>query len=284
MKRLAILLLIIILACVPAMAEEETGGLSVSLVFPPDVAAKNYFQYALAPGAAREDALDLTNTSKTPLTIKVYPGDGYSTPDGALTGPLQGTPSKAAGRWVTVERDSVVLAPGQTQRIAFKIQVPADATVGDHFAFIFLEPVNEKPDQPKPGQPEQPTSFRVNITQRLGICLWERVPGTLTSGWKIVGAHKAIEKGRLFLVMELENTGNTYVKPVGSWTLKSPGGGQTVATAAPEEWGYLLPGCPMQLRVPLTTTRPLARGQYTLEIMTQYGEEKVSATVPLALP
>lgn len=267
----------------PLAAQDDTGGLSVSLVFPPDVTPKNYFQYQLAPGTTREDALDLTNTSRSPLKVKVYAGDGYSTPDGALTGPLFGVPSKGAGNWVAVDTQEVVLAPNQSRRVSFRFQVPADAAPGDHFAFIFLEPVDEKASQPKPGASDQPTSFRVNITQRLGICLWERVPGELTTGWKIGGARKAIEKGRLYLVLSLENTGNTYVKPTGSWTLKSPGG-ETVASSAPDEWGYLLPGYPMELRIPLTTTRPLARGQYQLEINTHYGDEKVSSTVPIALP
>lgn len=263
-----------------------TGGLSVSLVFPPDTPAKSYFSYELPAGASKEGALDLVNNAKATMQVELYPADAYNTPDGALTGPLLGEASKNTGNWITIETSKLTLSPGQSRRVKFKMSVPAGTNSGDYFAFVFVQPSEvEKPDPkktPTPGD-KPPVSINVKVVQRLGICIWERVPGQLQNGLQVGTLRKLIDRGKLFLELELTNTGNTYLKPAGSWTLKSPGG-EVVASQSDNEFGYILPGHPMKLRIPVQTNRPLARGEYRLEYALRYADQTLADQLPVTLP
>jgi hypothetical protein len=286
LKRLLTLViaLIALLTLTAAAEDAPTGGLSVSLVFPPDTPAKSYFSYGIAPGATVEGALDLTNNARSALHVDLYPADAYNTPDGALTGPLLGEPSKNTGNWLTVDTSAVTLKPGQNKRVKFKMTVPADTAAGDYFGFIFVQPSPAEQAAPSgaPGE-KAPVSINVKVVQRLGVCIWERVPGSLQNVLKVGTLKKIIDRGRLFLELELSNEGNTYLKPTGSWSLKSPSG-EVVTSQIPNELGYILPGHPMKLRIPIQTTRPLVRGEYHLEYDLKYADQEMKDQLPVTLP
>jgi len=271
--KIALLASLLLLLLIPAAAraQDVEGGFGVNLVYPPGETAKSYFWYDLGPGKSQEHALELVNNLPYALKVLIYPADCYNTQDGALAGPLFGEESKAVGKWVKLPEQEILLAPKARKRVNFTLAVPDKIESGDYFGFLFLQPSpadekNHGEDKTKPGN----ASFTVKLQQRLGICLVARVPGELKSGLEVSTVEKAVDaKGQLYLLVSIRNAGNLYLKPSVAWDLKDPEG-ESALYQDPQETGYLLPGYPLQIKIPLTTQRPLARGEYELSVSVEY--------------
>ncbi|MHB2018630.1 MAG: hypothetical protein ACYCW6_16910 [Candidatus Xenobia bacterium] len=265
---------------------DNAGSFGVTLVTKPDAPVQSYFHYTLAPGQSAGDALELHNSTSKTLTMRVYGTDGFNTADGALTGPLFGEANHGAGTWITVDSAQVEVKPGKTPRIGFHLTVPADTKPGDYFAFVFVHPTEDTAAPAKTSaSPSSQASFMIKLSQRIGICVWVRVPGELTSGLKVDSVQKRIVKGNLFLGVHVSSTGNTFLKPKASWKLTSPGG-DVLVDRPMHELGYLLPGESIDLQIPVQSDRPLVRGEYRLSMGVQYGDNKqpLQETWPIQLP
>ncbi|MEW6282960.1 MAG: DUF916 domain-containing protein, partial [Candidatus Eremiobacterota bacterium] len=247
---------------------QEAMQLSVTLVpRTEDEATLSYFRYSLAPGATQEDRVTLRNLGEEPLELAVYPADGSNTPDGGLTGPLQGEPNRHVGTWIRVSDQRVVLQPGQEKTLTLSLTVPADAAPGDHFGFVFLQAVTEPESTPvETGQ----ASFSVRLQTRYGITLWERVPGDHKVNFTLAPPRKKVDRGKLQLLLDMRNQGDLFLKPVVGWRLLGPDGSE-VLSRPDAELGYLLPGSSLLQPVPIATARPLVRGTYRLEVRMSYG-------------
>lgn len=263
-------------------AAQSPGALGVRLITPPDHPARSFFHYVLAPGKSASDEVEIKNSGTQPMEVRVYGGDCWNDADGVLNGPLFGQPSKAAGRWLGLSPTPIKLAPRQTARVRFKVEVPVDVAPGDHFALLLFEPVSGEPPSTVPSAKDR-AEFRMRLVQRMGITVWVRAPGPLTRGLRVTGMRKAVEDGVLMLRADIENTGNTYLKPWRRWTLRSSAG-TLVASEERASPGYLLPGSPQRLRAPIGVTRPLARGEYIFEIVVEYDDRQVTERATVTLP
>ncbi len=286
-SRMVITLLAVLLVLIPARAQEEKaeGGFGVNLVYPPGETPRSYFLYDISPGHKADREIELTNRLPYALKVLVYPADCYNTPDGALAGPLYGEKSSVVGTWVTLGENELILGPGRKKRLNFTLTVPENAGSGDHFGFIFLQASPEKEEQEKKDKNSPGTAaFTVKVQQRLGICLVVRIPGEKKADLEIASVEKAVDpKGRLFLCVNIENRGNIYLKPRVAWDLKNPSG-ESILYSDPTEMGYLLPGHPLRLQIPLLTDRPLARGAYELLVSVECDENKEEKKSIIQLP
>ncbi|MBI3930091.1 MAG: hypothetical protein HY319_31415 [Armatimonadetes bacterium] len=216
--------------------------------------------------------------------MALYPADGANTSDGGLTGPLQGEPNRHVGQWVELSGSELTLEPGAETHVDVRFRVPEDAAPGDHFGFVFVQNLSEPAERPSE---EGQASFAVKLRTRFGITLWERVPGPHQAGLELEPPRKNIEEGQLLLAFDVVNTGNVFLKPEGTWRLLGPDGAR-VLEREEGQWGYLLPGSRLVMRVPVNTERPLARGVYRFQVDVRYaveGETRTrTAEFPLDLP
>jgi len=289
---LTVLLILIIILPLAASDEniDEEGSFGINLVYPPGETPYSYFWYDLAPGGSQRHEIDLFNNMKTPVKVLIYPADCYNTLDGTLAGPLlDGEKSKEVGTWVKVDIGEVELAPGKKKRVGFSLTVPPDTKPGDYFGFVFVQPspiMSSKEKQEKTAKQEKPAeaSFTVKLQQRLGVCLVVRVPGEHKSSIDITSIQKTIDpRGQLLLSVNLENSGNLYLKPKGYWELKNSAG-ETILFQDTTELGYLLPRFPVQIKVPIITSRPLASGEYELSVTVNYDNQKTEKKFKVQLP
>lgn len=263
-------------------AARASGGIEVRLVTPPDQPVRSYFKYTLVAGKSTRDDLEIKNGGSRPVKVRVYAGDCRNDADGVLNGPLFGQESRSTGHWVSVSSSLLDLAPRQVARVHLKVEVPPDTPPGDHFALLLIEPVSTEPVDTTASVKDR-AEFRMRLVERIGITIWTRVPGSLTRGLRIGGLRKEVEDGTLLLQADVENTGNTFLKPWRRWTLRSTAG-TLVASDDRQAWGYLLPGSPLRLRAPIGVTRPLARGDYIFEMTVGYDDQQVTERATLTLP
>jgi hypothetical protein len=249
---------------------QASGGIGIRLVPARGETSKGFFYYELKPGQSKDNRIEVINNSDRPASIHIYPGDATNSESGALTGNTLGEPVKNAGLWVKVEKEKDTLPPKgiRTYRIDFK--VPEDTLPGDYLAFVFVQPASDeqvndvKSDNENQGK-ENKTSVALKVVQRYGIVLWARVPGEHTRSVEYSGLSKSFTSGRLLLVFDIINTGNLFIKPVVEWNLLN-NEGETILASSSEDAGYLLPGSRNRISIPLVSNRPIARGEYILQV------------------
>jgi hypothetical protein len=274
-----ILVLSFFSAVVPQVSAAETaqdktenksgGGIGIRLIPRRGETLKGYFYYEMNPGQSRDNRIEVTNNSDQPVRIAMYAGDAKNSDSGALTGNLKGEPLESAGSWIGLEKETDLIPPrsNKTYRIDFKI--PENTSPGDYLAFVFIQPEDDDEKDPKSGKvdekEEKKATVALKVVQRFGIVLWARVPGEHTRSVEYSTLTKQFSSGRLFLLFDLINKGNIFIKTEMSWKLLDSQG-LTMIEGNPGDTGYLLPGYTNRVSIPLISNRPIARGEYTLQV------------------
>jgi hypothetical protein len=127
---------------VPASAGAASlGGLSVRPAHfdAAHPTSRAYFTRAVAPGGSFSDAVIVSNTSSTPLSVYVYPVDGLTgATSGAVYANRQDGRRKAA-KWLRMTTTQVTVPAHRQLSVAFAVHVPRSAKAGDNLAGIAVE-------------------------------------------------------------------------------------------------------------------------------------------------
>jgi hypothetical protein len=95
-----------------------------------------YLSYTAAPGSSVTDAITVYNYGNVPQTFRIYAADAFNTEDGSFDVLPGDETSVDAGSWVKVSQGDLTLPPGQQATLPVSIDIPADASPGDHVAAI----------------------------------------------------------------------------------------------------------------------------------------------------
>lgn len=128
--------------------DEPAGGIGIRLVDAPVVTAENpranvYIIDHVAPGTVIERRVEVSNGTDELATVTVYPA-AAQIGDGNFVGEPEDTPNELSG-WIAVSPPAPELAPGEKAEVDVEIDVPADATVGEHYGVIWAE-VTDAPE------------------------------------------------------------------------------------------------------------------------------------------
>ncbi|MEU2200727.1 DUF916 domain-containing protein [Isoptericola sp. NPDC019482] len=210
------------------------------------------FAYAVEPGDRLRDVLVVTNRSATPLDLAVYGTDALTTPSGHLDLlPADQEPTDV-GTWLTLETDGgVAIDPGETVEVPFTLEVPQDATPGDHAGGVVTS------------LRQQVGDGALSVDRRLALRVHARVGGALAPGLAVsdvgVVVHPTanpVGAARATVTYTLTNTGNARLVPTESVRLTGPGAS---ASAGGEPADELLPGAVVRRTVQVDGVRPTFR-------------------------
>lgn len=179
---------------------------------------RSYFVYSLEPGAWVEDVVAIVNHSEEPLELSLFGTDAYTNPDNGSFGllPTEDDPDDV-GSWVRLATDSVTVPARARMEIPFMVQVPANATPGDHAGGIVSSYVSTVIDE---------DDKEVLFDARIAVRIYLTVPGDLTP---------KLEVRDLETTFDLSSNGLTGTLTV-DYTVANPGnvrlGGEEVVSAA----------------------------------------------------
>jgi len=122
----------------PCLAD---GGIGVTPAEPGgvDPVSNGFLVESLAPGATVSGAVVVSNSTAATTPASVYAADGITAVTTGVAFADDDQPPVSAGAWVTPAVTSVNLGPDSSQTVGFTVQVPADATPGDHVAAIVVQ-------------------------------------------------------------------------------------------------------------------------------------------------
>lgn len=176
---------------------------------------RSWFIYNLARSQSQQSSITVVNITNALLTLELYPVDATTTNSGSFALLTQDELRNGVGAWITLSKSQVTLAPSQTLTIPFQISIPANASVGAHNGGIAVQ-------ETSPIATEQVNGGTVHIISRVGIRVYETVPGQATEVLRITNFSRSeAANGRDVFMVTLSNTGNTNLTPSGMLTVKN---------------------------------------------------------------
>jgi hypothetical protein len=170
-----------------------------------------WFQYDLAPEQSAEGSVTVDNRSEAPQDVELYAVDAAPNGDGGFGMMPQAMRPADAGGWIHLGTTSLHLLPKTQQAVPFQFTVPARASVGPHYAGIIVQPVT-------PAAPSH-EGINLRVVPRLGVRLYETVPGHAHPGLAIVSLRPTENRQRITFATVLRNDGNTMLAPTGQLRL-----------------------------------------------------------------
>ena len=190
------------------------------------------------PGAALSDAITVYNFGNVSETFHVYATDAFNTADGQFATLPSDKKPVDVGTWVTLPQAALTVLPGQQATMPITINVPKDATPGDHVGAILAS---------RPTEGTTDKGQAITLDRRTGTRLYVRVNGPLSPNLAVTNMttsyHGSVNPfgGSATVSFRVENRGN--VRLTGTPTV-SVGGmfGIGERTLKLPEIAELLPG------------------------------------------
>jgi hypothetical protein len=170
---------------------------------------RSYFVMDAKPGTLIQNSVLFTNLGTTSGMLKLYPVDALTAPEGGTTFYKQSDPRKDVGSWITLSQQQVILKPGQTFAVPFKVNVPPNARSGQHVGGIAAD-----------DQSVQTISARdkvdLHLQERHVLAVQVNLPGTPVEKLEVKNLHPDDSNRYQRLQIEITNTGNMMLKPNGN--------------------------------------------------------------------
>jgi hypothetical protein len=249
------------LAGTTATASDDPTPVRV-LTSPPRILA------SIAPGTNSTAPLIVMNQSKSSISLLVRVNDLAPDPDSASFGVLTdvGDAPRGAGEWLSVDRPTLELGPGERATVKVRIDVPDDATAGGHYGAIVVETAADETD-------DAPVQLRVRLVTHVNVL----VPGDVQYAAKLSELRAtAISGGRLLVTARYENTGNIQSTPRSTKVrVTGPGGSTTASIKVPET----MPGGARKLEKRVDIPSPAGRFSSRISLELEDGSSVRSGTV-----
>ncbi len=265
-----------LLGPVAAMAAgpgETLGGIGVApgATNPSNPLTKAYFIPTIAPGGTYSSFVIVTNTAKAATQVSLYV---VATTTGATSGAvyLGANSSKTgAAAWVSLTEATAVVPADGIIHVPFKIDVPKNASPGDHLVGIAIQPVPPATPTPSPGS----APLGVTTITRSVMAILIQVPGkaafTMSIAKAMIVPLPATHTASVLIT--LGDTGLLLGKPHLTVTLTGPdkykktvpSAGCKPATQFCGQLDTILPGTTIPYAFPWPTA--LKPGAYTISVV-----------------
>ncbi|MGL4172647.1 MAG: WxL protein peptidoglycan domain-containing protein [Actinomycetota bacterium] len=207
------------------------------------------FAHRIDPGRSVSDVLRVTNYSASPLKLQIYPQDAVNTRQGGYDLLSVNDASRGVGAWVRLTQRTVTIPARSDVDVPFRIEVPPNASPGDHAGGVVAALV--APSRDKQGR-------EVLVERRVGVRVYLRIPGVLKAelSARALSAEydeslNPVGPGSVSLSYEVRNTGNVRLSAQ-PWAQVSDPTGRVVQVVNGPTLREVLPGqvVTMVLRVP----------------------------------
>ena len=216
-------------------APEPPPGYKGILIAPPR------YELVLAPGnQERKEFVVLAKGYDKAMTVEVAVMDWTTNLEGGLVPLERGQNPYSAADWIEVALDPLSLNPDEPITVPFSVRVPKGPVEGSYWAAITFstEPVPAK------------TNKGVAVLNRLRIwgIVYVTIAGTEEPRADIANFSFGPEKKNL--ILDVQNTGNVYLRLHGTLTYKDKSGKTIKAEKLPER--VLLRDLLVRYRIPMT--------------------------------
>ena len=269
---IAIVIAILVLGA-PAGAQDE-GTIGIGLLEAPadqadDPRAQTYVVDQLEPGDVIERRIQVANTTAEAVTVDLYAA-ASSIEDGQWK-PLDGRAENPLSRWTTVTPGQVEVPSDGTAEATLRVEVPADAPGGEHYAVVWA-------------QPPSASAGGVTVINRVGVRMYVYV-GAEAAGTDFVIASATAttsSDGARELAVDIDNVGDRAVDVTGAVELTDGPGSTSAGPFEVPAATTLEPASSGTVAIPIPEEIPA--GPWTAEVTLRSGTVERTATFAVTWP
>jgi hypothetical protein len=181
----------------------EYGGVGGRPAFPrsENSRTESIFVHTTEVGKKINEGVKVINNASEKKTILVYAVDSEVSSGGAFACKQLTEEKKDAGSWISLEKTEITLDSLQSEVVPFTINIPQNASIGEHNGCIIIQEKKESSNEPG-----------VNLTFRSGIRVALLIPGDITRKIEIEG-FEVLQKdnGLRILRPKVKNLGNVSI-------------------------------------------------------------------------
>lgn len=226
---------------------------------------KGHYQYAVNPGAAIDDSVEVLNLTDKSLTLKLYGAD-LNQSEGAVSAAQASEEQKGVGKWLVLDRSELTLGPNDSTKVPFHVNVPAQLRPGDHLGAVVASTTTTE---------QRPGAFAVE--SRVGLMVRVRIPGEAILDAEVGPLQVANAGGDRRFTVEVRNTGTLLFDVEGQVEIRSGDSAVAKLEVAPENI-YVIPGGKATFEAVWTST-PLFGGRTAQAIFRLAADEEPTKTV-----
>ena len=246
---------------------------------PTGQANRVFLAYTLDPGQVVHDAVQVRNLTAQPIALDLYPADAANAPSSGAFGLLgPNAPRTGASAWVRLATSHVLVAARDKTVVPFEVDVPPNASPGDHAAGIVAA-------ETAPAASIASGAARIAVVQAVGVRVYTRVSGpvhprltldSLRVNRRASWAPPFTGAGHAAISFIVSNNGNIRQAPTARVTVVDELG-RTVATLPQQQLPDLLPGGQISVSQ-VWRGLPLA-GSFSVRVQLHTPELTVSTSV-----
>lgn len=257
---MSVLTAVLVLCLGPAASANESA-LDFRVMPGPDSEVSeggDYFVLTAEPGDVERQTVEVSNPSDEMLDVRLAAVDAATAQMGGVDYGAEQLPTKATGSWIALDQERIQLAPGDSEEVAFDVNVPGDAPSGVHLGglVVWVEGVEQKQ--------AAGAGATMNVQSRRVVAVQVDLPGPAAPIVELRGAEAEARPDGLYLGIDVFNSGNGFAK-----------GSGTVSIEGQDEQGSFL----LDTVVPQTgtiypfrwATTGVPNGLYEVEIELDYG-------------
>jgi hypothetical protein len=191
---------------------------------------------------------------------------------GALSFDIIENSKNSAVKWIKMERDKLSLLEDQSKEVKFKVSIPSNATPGEYYAVIMVEPeiFTDVKDKKNP--------VMLQMKTRVAVVIVLDVPGRMYEKKGEVNGVKVIETDSLVKITSaFNNTGDIHLDVTSEATIRSIDGKinygkfKLKALSSSKDDAFVFPGAIRDFEGVID--RQLPKGEYIAEVSYNYGYE-----------
>jgi hypothetical protein len=169
------------------------------------------------PGEVYDGAITVKNDTDAEQEVKIYQRDYFFASDGSNVYGDPGRMARSNARWVTFAPATIVLPAKGSATVKYTVTVPRDSVtaplVGSFWSMLMVESIPEgSPESSVKGKGGTKLGLRQNIRYAVQIATHLRNAGTKMVRFFNVKLVKG-EDGERLLQVDVENTGEAYLRP-----------------------------------------------------------------------
>ncbi len=171
------------------------------------------------PGEAFQSFITIRNYGREPQDVRIYQTDYAFTFDGKSYYDPPGKAPRSNAGWIAIGHKQMTIAGASHADVRFSVKVPDDpGLVGTYWSVIMVEGVAKAQAAP-PGTPQKEPSVGINQVVRYAVQIVTQIGDSGSLQLKFLKTELLQDNGRKTLHVDVENTGERWLRPVASLEL-----------------------------------------------------------------
>lgn len=175
----------------------------------------DYFVMKAAPGAVVRDALELSNPTQRPVTVRLAAVDAATAQMGGVDYSPSDARPQSAGTWIDLGKASVRVPAGAVELVPFEVSVPEDAPSGVNLAGVAVwTPMSNDENQ------DEGLDAAMEVHTRRVVAVQVELPGPREPVLVIDGVSAVARPDGMYLQVDIRNEGHGFAEGEGTIELE----------------------------------------------------------------